>query len=591
MKIKTATKSGIRSALAKGGQYLNRARQWVTVKAGEHINPDDVVLAMISPDSAAVSAAVKMAKRVVRKVKKNPTATGAAAVAERGPWSVVKPEKRSKSGGVFAWGPTGTLEDAEGRLYPFRWALLPFSRLITSHNPRTWQAERFYPKQLQGRNRESLSSRSQVQTLAAGLDPRRLLLASSTPADSAPVVWRGTGEHSEVFMVISGNGRAMAANLAFSTESEAWEQYLSAVLARWNIASKIDDLARDDRFLAVRVLGGKDGASIEQAVALAGASQGTASAGLSDLEKAVHLGRSLEIETPMALGRFRFPKPVKPETVSEWIADNSATWRNVLGRMDASKAAAIGGDPSQASALVEAVMLQGVPRDVVARAYSAQGKPDLVPVLLGMLPAVWTLESAAVSNPPEISEGWRLLPRLSIAFEWLRRLDGKSLAKMQNALKEEQEQRGFDFGEKVEGPKLEDPLAFALGVAMVKASARVSPSDAISEYLRGYVAEAFQTGTGESMFGEAMAAQPGAVLLAHVDRRFLNRRRNPPRGTVKHGKSSTSVVYPGGVVVRFRRRVEDPEAVALADAHYLEALEGQQSIFSEMQRETELVKN
>ena len=182
------------------------------------------------------------------------------------------------------------------------------------------------------------------------------------------------------------------------------------------------------------------------------------------------------------------------------------------------------------------------------------------------------------------------MPRLSLAFEWFRRLDKKSLAKMQDALKEEQEQAGFDFGDKVEGPRLDDPLAFALGAAMVKASARVSPSDAISGYLFGYVSEAFQAGTGESIFGDEMTPQPGAVLLSKVDRRLVPRRKNPPRGVVRHGKASTSVVYPGGVVVRFRRRVEDPEALAMANAHYLEALEGQQSIFQEMQRETELVK-
>jgi hypothetical protein len=79
---------------------------------------------------------------------------------------------------------------------------------------------------------------------------------------------------------------------------------------------------------------------------------------------------------------------------------------------DPAKAAAINNQPAQAAALVEAVMLQGIPSDVVAAAYDPSGKPDLVPVLLGMLPAVWSLESAANSRPPEIAEGWRLLPRL-----------------------------------------------------------------------------------------------------------------------------------------------------------------------------------
>lgn len=171
---------------------------------------------------------------------------------------------------MLAWGPSGMLEDSEGRLYPFRWALVPLSRIIPSNDPKTGRPLRFYLPELQGRNREAVASRSQVQKLAAGLDARRLMLASSTPADSAPVVWRGTGERSEAFLVVSGNGRTMAAILAFETESEAWEQYLSAVASRWNMAAKLDELDRDERFLAVRVLESVEGCRVRPGEPLAG---------------------------------------------------------------------------------------------------------------------------------------------------------------------------------------------------------------------------------------------------------------------------------------------------------------------------------
>lgn len=601
MNVSKMSREKIAAALAKGGRYMNHARQWVAVKVGERVNPDDIALALVSPDALIVREAVRMASKagrsakkaagaVARKVRKNPTGTGAAAVGERGGWSIVKPEKRDDAGGVLAWGPSGMLEDSEGRLYPFRWALVPLSRIIPSNDPKTGRPLRFYLPELQGRNREAVASRSQVQKLAAGLDARRLMLASSTPADSAPVVWRGTGERSEAFLVVSGNGRTMAAILAFETESEAWEQYLSAVASRWNMAAKLDELDRDERFLAVRVLGGKDGAPVEQAVALAGASQGTASAGLSDLEKAVHVGRALGIETPLALGRFQFSRPVTPETVGDWIADNPETWRKILAKMDPAKAAAINNQPAQAAALVEAVMLQGIPSDVVAAAYDPSGKPDLVPVLLGMLPAVWSLESAANSRPPEIAEGWRLLPRLPRAFEWFRRMDGKSLAKMRAALRDEEVQGGLDLGDMPkDAAPLSDSLAWALGVAIVKAAGRAAPAEAMADYLREYVADALRTGPGESLFGAADDVDPGAVLLGRVDRRLL--RRNPPRGMVRHGKGGTVVRYPGGVEVRFRRRVEDPTALAMADAHYLEALEGQGALFGGLGRETTLHQN
>lgn len=597
MNMSKMNRAKIALALEKGGRYMNNARQWILVKAGEKVDPDDIALALVAPDALIIRQTVRLASKAgrgakkvsVEVVRKNPTGTGAAAVGERGGWSIIKPEKRDSTGGVLAWGPSGMLEDSEGRLYPFRWALVPLSRIIPSNDPETGRPTRFYLPELQGRNREAVASRSQVQMLAAGLDARRLMLASSTPADSAPVVWRGTGERSEALLVVSGNGRTMAAILAFDTESEAWEQYLSAVASRWNMAAKLDELDRDERFLAVRVLGGKDGAPVEQAIALAGASQGTASAGLSDLEKAVHVGRALGIETPIALGRFQFAQPVTAETVGDWIADNPETWRKILVKMDPAKAAAINNQPAQAAALVEAVMLQGIPADVVAAAYDPSGRPDLVPVLLGMLPAVWSLESAANSRPPEIAEGWRLLPRLPRAFEWFRRMDGKSLAKMRAALRDEEVQGGLDLGDMPKGAApLSDSLAWALGVAIVKAAGRTAPAEAMAGYLREYVADALRTGPGESLFGAA-DVDPGAVLMGRVDRRLL--RPNPPRGTVRHGKAGTVVKYPGGVEVRFRRRVEDPDALAMADAHYLETLEGQGALFGDLGRETTIYQN
>jgi len=122
----------------------------------------------------------------------------------------------------------------------------------------------------------------------------------------------------------------------------------------------------------------------------------------------------------------------------------------------------------------------------------------------------------------------------------------------------------------------------------VKAAGRAAPAEAMADYLREYVADALRTGPGESLFG-VDDVDPGAVLLLRVDRRLL--RKNPPRGMVRHGKAGTVVRYPGGVEVRFRRRVEDPSALAMADAHYLEALEGQEALFGGLGRETTIHKN
>ncbi len=269
MNVSKMSREKIAAALAKGGRYMNHARQWVAVKVGERVNPDDIALALVSPDALIVREAVRMASKagrgakraagsVARKVRKNPTGTGAAAVGERGGWSIVKPEKRDDAGGVLAGGPSRNVGGLGGPAL----SVPVSSRAAGPHHPEQ-RSEDGSPAAVLPARAARTEPGSRGESVAGPEVGRRArccagsVLASSTPADSAPVVWRGTGERSEVFLVVSGNGRTMAAILAFETESEAWEQYLSAVASRWNMAAKLDELDRDERFLAVRVLGGE----------------------------------------------------------------------------------------------------------------------------------------------------------------------------------------------------------------------------------------------------------------------------------------------------------------------------------------------
>lgn len=567
------------SRIRQGARAVLHSGEVVAVKAGQWIDPATVAAVLMSPEAAVPLALGKLAKR------RNPTGTGAHAVGEKGAWLLVKPEKREDVGGLLAWGPSGTLEDGEGRLYPYRWALVPFASILTSHTDAGRKTAN-YPQELQGRDRGGAASAAQVRALAAGLDPRRILLASSTPADSAPVVVylpdRGA------YAVASGNGRTMAARLAFAQESEAWEQYLSAVSARWNIAARLDELDRSARFLAVRVLGGKDGASLEQARALAGASQGTAAAELSDLEKAAHLGRSLGIETPLSLGGIDWEKPISQEEISDFASSNPKFWQGLTGKLDASKRAALKASPEASAKLVLSALLQGLPPGVLAQVYAPDGKPDLVEALLGMLPVYWSLQTDESAG--RIRSGWALAPVLPLALDWYRRLGGKGVAAMRAALSEESAQRALNLEPSHNGPTMSDPLAYALGVAFVKASARTDPAAAMASYLSPYLEQARQDDPAAvSMFGDEEGPEPARVLLGAVDRRLLaspKMRANPPRGRVRHSRTGTEVVYPGGVRVQFARRLDEADALRAADAHYLETFEGQGSLFPGMGRES-----
>lgn len=577
---KIVKSANISKKLKNGARAVLHSGKIVAVKAGEWIDPATVAAVLMSPESS-----VPLALERIGKIRRNPTGTGAHAVGEKGSWVLVKPEKRAEVGGLIAWGPAGTLEDGEGRLYSFRWALVPMASILTSHTA-TGRKTDGYPQELQGRDRGAASSQAQVQALAASLDPRRILLASSTPADSAPVVVYLPDR--DAYAVASGNGRAMAARAAFS-ESETWEQYLSAVSSRWNIAAKLDEVDRSARFLAVRVLGGKQGASLDQARALAGASQGTASAELTELERAAHLGRSLGIETPVSIGGINWDRPIAQNEIAGFARSNPKFWQGLTEKLDPSKRAATKSSPEASSKLVLSAMLQGLPPGVLAQVYAPDGKPDLVEALVGMLPAYWTIQTEI--NNGDVKPGWALAPVLALALDWYRRLGGKGVAAMRAALAEESAQHALDLEPSNEGPTMSDPLAYALGVAFVKASARTDPAEAMASYLVPYLEQARQDSPSAiSMFGGDMEGpEPARVLLGAVDRRLLGKapmRSNPPRGRVRHSRGGTDVVYPGGVRVHFPRRLEDADALRAADAHYLEAYEGQGSLFPGLGRES-----
>ena len=189
---------------------------------------------------------------------------------------------------------------------------------------------------------------------------------------------------------------------------------------------------------------------------------------------------------------------------------------------------------------------------------------------------------------------------LSNAFDWYRRIGKKGVSEIRAALKDEQNQIGIDLGGDL--PEMANTVSHALGIAFAKATERASPADAMAEYLGQYATQAAADDPGAvSMFdaGEVPRPDPGTVLLGIIDKRLLTgekRQRkpkpNPPRGRVRHARGGgTTVEYPGGVRVQFPRRLDDAAALQMADAHYLEAIEGQVSIFPGMGRESVLRRN
>jgi len=112
--------------------------------------------------------------------------------------------------------------------YEFQFAVKEASDLIVSHDPFTFTINPKYTAKLQPRQRERLANQSQVRTIAAGLDPDKLLLDTKAIDTGCPII------NAQNF-VLCGNGRVMALVLA---EAEHPANIVKYKLALRDIAPK-----------------------------------------------------------------------------------------------------------------------------------------------------------------------------------------------------------------------------------------------------------------------------------------------------------------------------------------------------------------
>lgn len=105
--------------------------------------------------------------------------------------------------------------------------------VVASNLPETGEVNPAYPGWLQPRNRERALNMVQVRKMAANLDPSRLLTDYHSLDRGTPVVVsRSLLESKEKlneFFVVSGNGRAMAIQLAAESYPEVYARYVEAL--------------------------------------------------------------------------------------------------------------------------------------------------------------------------------------------------------------------------------------------------------------------------------------------------------------------------------------------------------------------------
>jgi hypothetical protein len=431
-----------------------------------------------------------------------PKVEGPACFGECGRWR--KAPARSHA---LAIGPAVALYDGEGRPYVSRLELLDLSTVRASHG-QDFRPTEGYPTDLQPRDRGAKAARLQVLEMARTLDHLRMVAPSSSAAEGPPVVWRdGAAAY-----VVSGNGRTMALQRGGTA---AQPGYRAALARRWR-STQLDRraAAHASPVIVVRVLLNTD---LQTAVQLAGASQTSTSAELSTLERAQSRARGLGITDPLGLGRpFEWREAITTATVERFKASNKGWWAALLSRVDAARRPSMA-EPEAAAQLINDVLIGGLPADIIAHGL---GDALAQAALIGALPGVWSLECRHKRGL--VFGSWRLLPRLSDARAWVGKAGRKSLTALADGAALDARQAAL-FGEAEIGARGFDPLAVAMGAAMVRAGRRVEPMSAAAGYLAAYLSDAEQYRPDmPTLFGSPSQGDPAATM-ARIARFKLTR--------------------------------------------------------------------
>lgn len=148
--------------------------------------------------------------------------------------------------------------------------LVPINSVIASNDPETGAVNPNYPGWLQPRDRERAMNMVQVRKMAANLEPSRLIQDFHTLDRGSPVV----AKFDNNWMVVSGNGRAMAIQLAKDQYPDLYTEYLNALpmsrSAKKNVMLvRIIDDSSEERLREIAELGNVSAAlatsTVEQA--------------------------------------------------------------------------------------------------------------------------------------------------------------------------------------------------------------------------------------------------------------------------------------------------------------------------------------
>lgn len=307
----------------------------------------------------------------------------------------------------------GTIYDERNRRYEYKVEVVPPEKIRASHDIH-FRPTPGYPPEFQARDRSSKESQLDVTQMASHFDPERFAQVGPTPVEGSPVVW---GRNRDV---LAGNGRMLAFLLASPSIQEEYYDL-------------IEDLTGKRGVLVRRLVG----ASKDQAVNFAAASQRSASAPESPIERAIASVRSLSIKTLSDLPPgFYFddkPRILRGDNVTAFEIDNRSFVDLVYPH----------GGPALASDRAERYreVLLGLLPSAAHETIQAGGE-KVEQAFTGLAPYLAQLHGMRVfREDPEFRSAYDPIPRLERAAKLMRRFKGKSRNQIFQQLTEDLQNR------------------------------------------------------------------------------------------------------------------------------------------------------
>ena len=178
----------------------------------------------------------------------------------------VDPEPLAPKKKVTTTAEPKTFAVTDGQQIELTEKLVPINSVIASNDPETGAVNPEYPGWLQPRDRERAMNMVQVRKMANRLEPARIIQDFHTLDRGSPVV----AKFDQKYMVVSGNGRAMAIQLAKDQYPHLYNEYLDALGSKKDVMLvRVTDDQSEERLREIAELGNVSAAiatsTVEQA--------------------------------------------------------------------------------------------------------------------------------------------------------------------------------------------------------------------------------------------------------------------------------------------------------------------------------------